>query len=131
VELRRVDYLRRVFYFSWRGREENLGYHTAFCLIPQRVPQLLRDSSIDPYRAHSRLLHNIDHPSIFIFAADLFPTTHSFHAINVQMQLIIKNIVLLLRDEDEKGLALYGGQTEWELELPEGETAKLRHAKDG
>ena len=67
------------------------------------------NADIDPYDNHPKALFNKKHKNIFIFGADIFPTTHSFNGINHQAHVIRHNLINFLQKKEE--IAIYNGQT--------------------
>jgi hypothetical protein len=81
----KVDYLRRIFYYSREKEQKQIIYSSVFCLIADKVPKVLTDSGIDPFACNHRLLHNTKYESIYVVGADNLPTTMTFYASALQL----------------------------------------------
>lgn len=95
--LTKIDYLRRTLKIN---DSYELPYNMLYCIVPQKIPDVLRGAEINPYENNFRTLANKKHKSIFIFGADIFPTTHTFETIQYQSRVVCNNLVHLLSLSD-------------------------------
>ena len=79
-----------------KERRFNLPYDYLYIFVKQKTPKLLELSEIDPYHNSAKYLNNLHHKNIYVFGADIFPTTHSFAAINYQAHIICANLLHLI-----------------------------------
>ena len=84
-----IDYLKRRLTLN---NKTELPYTIFYCILPQKTPEVLEKAEIDPYSNHPKTLNNKKYKNIFIFGADIFPTTHSFTAVNYsQLSFLSRN----------------------------------------
>ena len=95
----------------------DIPYNMLYCIMPQHIPQVLKDAEINPYDNNPRTLLNKKYRNIFIFGADIFPTTHSFEAIQYQSRVVCHNLAHLLLLSGE--IAFYNGRTSIPIYLNE------------
>lgn len=111
----KIDYLRRILKVVTKDNHpiiENLNlevilegaidgdngtisavpYDYFYAIIKEKAPQILKAAEINPYDNCPYTLWNNHYRNICIFGADIFPTIHSFSAINFQAHIICRNL---------------------------------------
>ena len=97
----------------------SLSFDYLYVAMKQKTPSILEQSGIDPFDNCLKTLENKIYNNIFIYGADLFPTTHSFLAINYQAHIIATNLSKILKNSirklDDQGMKKYNGHTKFKL----------------
>ena len=109
-----------------------IPYDYFYTIVKEKTPKILEEAGVDPFSNCPYTLSNSHYKNIFIFGADIFPTIHSFSAVNYQAHIICKNLELnnslfYLSSTTEKKRIEYNGYSEIPFWINTTSLIKLTH----
>lgn len=81
---------------------KSIGFDYLYVTLKQKTPIILAEANINPFENCGKTLSNANYPNVFVLGANLFPTSHSFVATNIQSQVVATNLMKMLKNPGKK-----------------------------